>query len=147
MVITGVVGIFFAKKSKIKNPATQKHLVTGSHIFYGILIASMGFSTSILHIGIVLTILAILDGVLYPLKSEIFSKLLDKGKEAYEWSLQHFFTAITASITAAVGGFLGNKLGLETVFIFFGLFYILSGIAFYQIITEHTLLQRVRSIL
>ncbi|NCT55904.1 MFS transporter [bacterium] len=147
MLTKGAVGIYFSKKLDIKSTTKQKHLVTGSHVLYGVLIALMGFSTTIIHIALILTLLGFLDDLLYPLKWDIFSKILDKGKETYELSLQYFFTAIAAAITAAVGGFLGNRVGLETVFTIFGVFYVLSGIAFYQIITEHTLIQKIRSII
>lgn len=142
MVFTAFVGLFFAKKAKINKPEHKKHLVTWSHVLYGLLIALMGFSTSIAHIASILSALAILDGILYPLKWDIFSKILDKGKEVYEWSLEGFYTAIAAAITAALAGYMASKLGLESVFIIFGLFYIISGIAFFQIITQNTLFKK-----
>lgn len=147
LLFMAIVGLIFAKKANIKKANQKKHLVTWSLILYGLLISLMGFSSSILHIAAILSILAVLDGILYPLKWDVFSKILDKGNEVYEWSLEGFFTAIAASITAAAGGFLAEKLGLESVFIIFGIFYVVSGIAFYQIITAQTLVDKIKRII
>lgn len=147
LVLTGVVGMIYSKYFLPKTTNKQKIAVSTSMVSYGLIISLMGFSKSVLQITIILSALATLNGILDPLRWNIFPKLLDKGKEAYEWSLEGFFSSIAGAITAALGGYFANKVGLPPVFIFFGLFYIVGGVVFYQIVTARTLVERIRSII
>ncbi len=53
-----------------------------------------------------------------PAWAAIFTRHIDKGKEAFEWSLESTAIGLGAGITGAIGGILASKFGFEVVFIF-----------------------------
>jgi MFS family permease len=57
----------------------------------------------------------------------IFTKKIDKGKEATEWGIRASLISLAMGITAALGGFLVTKFGFNFVFILVGIFSLLSS--------------------
>ncbi|NQV11734.1 MFS transporter [Candidatus Uhrbacteria bacterium] len=54
--------------------------------------------------------------IAYPGWYSIFTKHVDKNKEAFEWSLYDVMVVIGMAGTAAVGGFIANEFGFEMTF-------------------------------
>lgn len=75
------------------------------------------FSSLPWHIYILQAIYAIAMGVAVPGWLAIFTRHIDKGKEALEWSLESSAIGLGAGIAGAIGGVLASKFGFNIVFI------------------------------
>ena len=58
----------------------------------------------------------------YPSWCAIFTRHIDKGKEAFEWGLDSTILGLGAGITGAVGGVLAAEFGFNLVFVIVGIF-------------------------
>ncbi len=76
------------------------------------------FSSLPWHIYGLQALYAIAMGMAIPGWAAIFTRHIDKGKEAFEWSLESTAIGLGVGITGAVGGVLASKFGFDTVFIF-----------------------------
>lgn len=133
MLLRAVVELFLIKIIKIKEKNIQKNVVASSYVLYGILVIILGFSTSILHVFIIQTLLSIIDALAYPMKWTIFSIILDKNNAEQEWGLEDIISTAVSAIFAALGGILSVQFGLEAIFVIFGLLYLFSGVLFFPI--------------
>lgn len=68
-----------------------------------------------------------------PSWSAIFTRHIDKGKEALQWSLESVFLGTGAGIAGGVGGILASMFGFKLVFILVSLFSFVSVIFLYLI--------------
>lgn len=59
--------------------------------------------------------------------SAIFTRHIDKSKEAFEWSLEETGMGLGAGITGALGGILASKFGFNMVFITVGIMALISA--------------------
>lgn len=62
-----------------------------------------------------------------PSWSAIFTRHIDKGREAFEWSLESTFLGFGAGIAGAVGGILAAIFGFRIIFILVGAFTMVSA--------------------
>ncbi len=76
------------------------------------------FSSASLHIYILQALYAVSMGMVIPGWAAIFTRHIDKGKEAFEWSLESTAIGLGAGVTGAVGGILVSKFGFNIIFIF-----------------------------
>ena len=60
--------------------------------------------------------------------SAIFTRHIDKGKEAFEWSTRSTFIGIGAAISGALGGVIAAKFGFNVLFIGVGIFALASAL-------------------
>ncbi len=84
------------------------------------------FSSSPWHIYGLQILHAIGMAMSYPSWLAIFTRHIDKGKEAFEWSLEMTFIGIGAGIAGALGGILASSFGFKIIFILIGVFTLLS---------------------
>lgn len=75
------------------------------------------FSSLPWHIYLLQAVFAFGMAMNVPSWSAIFTRHIDKGKEAFEWSTESTLYGIGAGITGALGGFLASKFGFNAVFI------------------------------
>lgn len=136
MLLRAVVELFLIKIIKIRKKTFQKNIVAISYIVYGLLVMVLGFSTTILAVFVIQTLLALLDALAYPMKWSIFSIILDKNNSEQEWGLEDIISTAVSAIFAALGGILSQQFGLEAIFVVFGLLYFFSGILFFPIKVE-----------
>jgi len=73
------------------------------------------------HIYIIEAIYAFGMAMAMPGWSAIFTRHIDKGKEGFEWSIEHVAYAIGMAVTSAVGGVFAARFGFNTVFIIAGI--------------------------
>jgi len=64
----------------------------------------------------------------------IFSRHLDKGKEATEWGIDATLVGLGIGISGALGGLIANSFGFEIVFILTGIFGILASLLLFAIL-------------
>lgn len=59
--------------------------------------------------------------------SAIFTRHIDKGKEAFEWSTRSTFIGIGAGVSGALGGIIATQFGFNVLFIGVGIFALASA--------------------
>lgn len=80
------------------------------------------------HIYILQAVFAIGMAMTAPAWYAIFTRHIDKGREAYEWSIYSTMFGFSVGISGAIGGMVAEKIGFEIVYIFVGVFNILSSL-------------------
>jgi MFS family permease len=75
------------------------------------------FSSLPWHVYGLQALYAVGMGMAIPGWAAIFTRHIDKGKEAFEWSLESTAMGLGAGITGAIGGILASKFGFNIVFI------------------------------
>lgn len=98
---------------------------------FGYLISSLAW-----HIYFWQIIHAIGMSMVIPSAYAIFTRHIDKGKEAYEWGLDSTLLGIGVGITGAVGGIMVAYFGFQAIFILTGIFTIISALFFFLIRKE-----------
>ena len=58
----------------------------------------------------------------------IFTRHIDKGKEAFEWSIEATSIGAGAGIAGGIGGLIAASFGFKAVFVFAALLNVLSAI-------------------
>jgi len=58
----------------------------------------------------------------------IFTRHIDKGKEAFEWATRSTVIGIGTGISGALGGIIANALGFNVLFIGIGIFVLISAL-------------------
>jgi len=82
------------------------------------------FSTQLWHIFLLEFIRGLAMACVVPTWSAIFTRHIDKGWEAFSWSIESTGVGFAAGFAAVFGGILANILGFKVVFVlvsFFGL--------------------------
>jgi predicted MFS family arabinose efflux permease len=99
----------------------------------GIFLASLspfGFliSSTPCHIYISQSLQAIGMAMMIPSSSAIFARHVDEGKEAYEYSLRSTSLGFGVGLAGAVGGIVTTVWGFKLIFLFVGIFTMVSGL-------------------
>jgi MFS family permease len=102
-----------------------------SAIFGTILTAVVYFGYTAIDTVLELYILQALQGIAaaiaFPGWYAIFTRHIDKGKEAFEWSLYDVFLGLGMAAAAALGGFIAESFGFNTLFILVGILTLLGA--------------------
>lgn len=72
-------------------------------------------------------LLGIGSAIAYPGWYSIFTHHIDKGKEAFEWSLYDVLTGLGMAGSAALGGLLADRYGFDVLFAVVGITTIIGG--------------------
>ncbi len=84
------------------------------------------FSSVPWHIYLLQTIYAVGMAMTLPSWLAIFTRHIDKGKEAFEWGMETSSIGVGAGIAGGLSGILAATLGFNTLFIFVSVFTIFS---------------------
>ncbi|MBU0612476.1 MFS transporter [Patescibacteria group bacterium] len=92
---------------------------------FGTILTAIAYLTyiginSIQELYLVQALLGVGSAFAFPGWYSIFTRHVDRGKEAYEWSLYDVLLGIGMAFAAALGGFLANSYGFNTLFIIIG---------------------------
>ena len=66
-------------------------------------------------------------GMNIPGFTAIFTRHIDKGREAFDWSVRAALVGIGAGITGALGGIIANRFGFDVLFTGASIFILLSA--------------------
>jgi MFS family permease len=102
-------------------------MVTGTFIAGFIPIGYL-FSSAPWHIYLLQMIYAVGMSMAFPSWLAIFTRHIDKGKEALEWGMESTFLGAGAGIAGGVGGIVAATFGFNVVFIFVSGFTFLSSL-------------------
>lgn len=130
MLIRAFSEIPLSKLTRKLNITAKRNIIASSYMLYGLLTAVLGFSTQIWHLFLIQTLAGLLDGLTYPIKWPIFTRILDKDREELEWGLEDIFSTLLPAIFTALAGVVSSSFGLESAFLLFGLLLFISGIIF-----------------
>jgi MFS family permease len=97
-----------------------------------------GFLISYLpwHIYIFQILHALGMAMVVPSSYAIFTRHIDKGKEAFEWGLDSTILGVGVGVTGAIGGVMAAYFGFKTIFILTGIFTIISAFLIFLIRKE-----------
>jgi MFS family permease len=79
------------------------------------------------HIYLLQAIYAIGMGMNIPGYTAIFTRHIDKGKEAFDWSVRGALIGVGTGVAGALGGMVAHKFGFNILFIGVGIFILLSA--------------------
>ncbi|MCX6721999.1 MAG: MFS transporter [Candidatus Staskawiczbacteria bacterium] len=85
------------------------------------------------HIYLLQGLFAIAMSMLIPSSYAIFTRHIDKGKEAVEWSLDSTVLGFGAGITGALGGIIAGRFGFTSVFILASILNFVAAFSFLAI--------------
>jgi MFS family permease len=80
------------------------------------------------HIYVLEGIYAFGTAMAWPAWAAIFTRHIDRGKEGFEWSVEHVAFSFGTGITGAIGGILAVKFGFNIVFLITGFIAMLGGL-------------------
>jgi MFS family permease len=101
-------------EDKIKK---KERLVTAGYVLMAIGCLSYFFVYNQTTLIITQIILGLSEAVLVPAYDALYSKYLDKGKEASEWGNWESMGYFVSAISVVVGGYIAYTLGFKTLFI------------------------------
>ncbi len=87
------------------------------------------FSSSVWHIYLLQVLHALGMALFIPAWNAIFTRHMDKGKEAFEWALDSTCLGLGTAVTGAVGGFIVAVAGFHFLFVFSGIINLLAAFA------------------
>lgn len=94
------------------------------------------------HIYLAQIVYAIGMAIAVPAWMAIFTRHIDKGKEAYEWSLYSTALGFGVGIFSGIGGLAVGVIGFKIIYIFVGVFTIISAMLLLliqkEIVVPHT---------
>jgi len=79
------------------------------------------------HIYLIQVVYALGMGMNVPGYTAIFTRHIDKGREAFDWSVRACLIGIGAGIAGALGGIVAHKFGFQVLFTGVGVFILLSA--------------------
>lgn len=85
------------------------------------------FSTQIWHIFVLEFIRGLAMACVVPTWSAIFTRHIDKGWEAFSWSIESTSIGFAAGFAAAFGGMIASVLGFKTLFVLVSVFGLISS--------------------
>lgn len=86
------------------------------------------FSSLPWHIYLLQLLYALGAAISWPAWSALFTRHIDKGKEGFEWSVEHVSFSLGSGITGAIGGIMVAGLGFNIVFVLTGIFALAGGL-------------------
>lgn len=110
-------------------------LIIGSLIFTCVPIFYI-FSAHIWHIYIAQFIHGLGAALAYPGWMVLYTRFTDKNKEGYEWSIYNTSVSLGMAAAAAIGAFIADILGFNTLFILVAIFSLLGTILLGQLFKQ-----------
>lgn len=105
------------------------------------------FSSSPWHIYLCQAIYSLGMAMNIPGWCAIFTRHIDKGKEAFEWSVRSTLIGIGAAASGALGGVIAAKFGFNVLFVGIGIFALASAIlpllAYKELVSKDRVFPRV----
>lgn len=85
------------------------------------------FSSLAWHVYLLQALYALGIGMNTPGYTAIFTRHIDKGREAFDWSVRSAFVGIGAGVAGALGGIVAHHFGFDTLFIGVSIFVLVSA--------------------
>lgn len=118
LIVHAVLQIIFADRF---NQHDRKWMLLFGTLLMAIVPFGYFFSKTILHLFITQFVYGLGASFAYPAWYSLFSANLDKKQEGFQWCINNSGISIGTALTAAIGGWLVEKIGFNIVFLFSGL--------------------------
>jgi len=139
-IIKALIEIIFGKiLDKTKGEKDDFYFLFLGYVIVGVCCLAYIFATLPWHIYLLQAVFGIGMAMTLPSWCAIFTRHIDKGSEAFEWSLQSSSVGLGTGITGALGGILVSRLGFHALFIVVGILVIIGDLlllAIYKDITK-----------
>jgi len=112
---------------RTKGEKDDLYFLVGGYIVVALVHFGYIFSSLPWHIYILEGIYALGAALSWPAWSALFTRHIDKGREGFEWSVEHVSFSAGSGITGAIGGIVVATLGFNIAFIIAGIFALLGG--------------------
>jgi MFS family permease len=112
------------------------YFLIGGYILVSFVPLGYIFSYLPWHIYLLQFLYAIGMACAIPTWAGIFTRHIDKGKEAFEWSIESTSLGIAAGITGAVGGLVGSIVGFKILFLAVSIFTLGAGFVLFFILNN-----------
>ncbi len=107
------VGIFIDRSTSEKDDLYTAIIGT---VLTAVALFSYNFVTEVWHLYLVQTFYGIAAAISHPGRYSIFTKHIDSSKEAFEWSMYDVFLGLGMAAAAALGGFMADIYGFNSLF-------------------------------
>lgn len=125
--------LFITQLTKRIHKSKKSYIVAFAYLVSGLVTIFLGFSNNIALIAVLFAISGFFDGIAYPLKNAIYSKLIKEGSDEKAWGLLSFLnTAIPALLLIPIS-LLTKESTIPIIFAFSGILTIFAGIFFGKI--------------
>jgi MFS family permease len=133
-IIKSIIQPFIARYMDIKRGEKDDL----NYLFMGLIIANLVplgyvFVSDIWHIFLLETIRGMAMAFAVPSWAAIFTRHIDRGWEAFSWSIHSTSFGLASGFAAAFGGIIATFLGFKTVFILVSLFGLASSLILFFI--------------
>ncbi|MBU1202735.1 MFS transporter [Patescibacteria group bacterium] len=118
------VGMYIDRSKSEKDDLFSAFLGT---FLIGILYLGYLFITSVWELYLLQVLMGIAAAISYPGWCAIFTRHIDKGKEGFEWSLYDILSGIGMAGAAALGGFIIESFGFNSLFVLISIISIFSS--------------------
>jgi len=136
-IIKALIEIIFGKiLDKTKGEKDDFYFLFAGYMVVGICCFAYIFTTLPWHIYVLQAFFGIGMAMTLPSWCAIFTRHIDKGKEAFEWSLQSSTVGLGTGITGAIGGVLVSSLGFYALFAIVGILVIIGDLLLLVIYKE-----------
>ena len=86
------------------------------------------------HIYLLQGVYSVAMAMNIPAWTALFTRHIDKGKEAFEWATRSTFIGIGAGISGALGGIIVSKVGFDFLFVIVSVFCLFSSFVLFTIL-------------
>lgn len=107
------VGLFIDKK---KGEIDDLIFACVGTLITGVAIFLYNYINTVTQLYLLQAVLGISAAIAYPGWYSMFTRHIDKDKEAFEWSLYDVLLAIGMAVTSAIGGVLAKEYGFSVIF-------------------------------
>ncbi len=112
---------------RVKGERDDLWFVVIGNILAAVAVFGFIFSSLPWHIYLFQAVYSLGMAMNIPGWSAIFTRHIDKGKEAFEWSARSTFIGIGAGISGAFGGIIATQFGFNVLFVGVGIFALASA--------------------
>lgn len=130
MLLRATIEIPISRLMVTYNLATKLRILTIAHLLYGLAIGLLGLANTQLHVFTIMTMLALFDAVLFPIKWALFSRILDEDNEETEWGLEDTLTASATAVFVVLGGLIAQQFGVQVLFFLMSTLFVTSGLLY-----------------
>jgi MFS family permease len=128
-IVKSILQIPFGKYlDKVKGERDDLWFVAIGNVLAALAVFGYIFSSLPWHIYFCQGIYSLGMAMNIPGWSAVFTRHIDKGKEAFEWSVRSSFIGIGAGISGALGGIIAAKFGFNILFVGVGFFALTSAL-------------------
>lgn len=128
-----IAPMFIGHFNKMNRGKKKSYIVAFSYLVSGLVTIFMGFSNNLILITTFFTVSGLFDGIAYPIKNAIYTKLIKNGSDEKAWGLLSFVTTAIPAIFLIPISMVTKESTIPVIFAFSGVLTVFAGIFFGKI--------------